>query len=101
MTHNEDFEDLLNIMRNLYESKSHDYAPGDDRFANFRLSELSGIPAWKGIIIRMGDKFSRISEFAKKESLEVKDESVEDTLIDLANYSLLCLLAYYEYKNIK
>jgi hypothetical protein len=37
----------------------------------------------------MMDKISRIASFIKKGTLEVKDESVKDTLMDLANYCIL------------
>lgn len=92
------FEELLTKMQEIHDKKAHDYSGKDDRFGNFRLAELTGIPMWHGIVIRLGDKFSRVCEFAKKGRLEVKDESIEDTLLDMANYSLLCLMAYYEEK---
>ena len=34
--------------------------------------------------------------FAKKEKLKVKDESIKDTLIDMANYALIALIVYEE-----
>jgi hypothetical protein len=52
------------------------------------------VPAWKGVLIRLGDKWSRLTTFAKKGLLAVKDESVEDTFLDMAIYSLLGVLAY-------
>jgi hypothetical protein len=42
----------------------------------------------------LGDKWSRLTTFAKKGLLQVKDESVEDTFLDMAIYSLLGVLAY-------
>ena len=40
--------------------------------------------------------------FAKKEKLKVKDESIKDTLIDLANYAIIALILYEEEKeNVK
>jgi hypothetical protein len=53
-----------------------------------------GIPAWKGCLVRMSDKISRLWSFAKQEKLEVKDENVMDTAIDLAVYSILFVLLY-------
>jgi len=85
-------------MKEIHDKKSADYAQDADRFSNFRLSELMGLPAWKGIIVRLGDKYSRVCEFAKKESFEVSDESFEDTCIDGANYFLLLLQAYRDHK---
>ena len=55
-----------------------------------------GIPAWKGCLVRLSDKFSRLCSFAKKEQYEVKDESIEDTLKDLAVYALIAVILYRE-----
>ena len=96
MSQSERFYELLDTMKKIHDAKRHDYANTDDVFANFRTCELAGIPAWKGCCIRIGDKFSRIMGFAKKEKLEVKDESIKDTLIDLANYSIIALILYEE-----
>ena len=96
MSQSERFYELLEIMKNPHDAKRHDYANTDDVFANFRTCEQAGIPAWKGCCVRIGDKFSRIMGFAKKEKLKVKDESIKDTLIDMANYALIALILYEE-----
>jgi hypothetical protein len=36
--------------------------------------------------------------FVKQEELKVKDESIRDTLIDMANYALICAILYDEVK---
>lgn len=51
--------------------------------------------------MRLSDKLSRIMQLTRK-ALEgreaaVKDETVKDTLIDLANYSILCTILYEEW----
>ena len=99
MSQSERFYELLNQMKDTHDAKRHDYANPDDVFANFRTCEMAGIPAWKGCCVRIGDKFSRIMGFAKKEKLEVKDESIKDTLIDMANYALIALILYEEEEN--
>ena len=96
MSQSERFYELLDTMKNTHDAKRHDYANPDDVFANFRTCEQAGIPAWKGCCVRLGDKFSRIMGFAKKEKLKVKDESIKDTLIDMANYALIALILYEE-----
>ena len=96
MNQSERFYELLEEMKTTHNAKRHDYASTDDVFANFRTCEMAGIPAWKGCCVRIGDKFSRIMGFAKKEKLEVKDESIKDTLIDMANYALIALILYEE-----
>ena len=41
----------------------------------------------------MNNKFNRIKSLTKNDNL-VKDESIEDTLVDLANYSIMTLIWY-------
>jgi hypothetical protein len=94
----EKFYELLNEMKQIHDRKRHDYAKKDDVLSNFRTSELAGIPAWQGVAIRIGDKFSRLMSFVKKGKLKVQDESIKDTLIDLANYALICAILYDEDK---
>lgn len=73
--------------------KNADYTGGSGNpFANFeqagnfvQIDQVTEI----GFFTRMSDKFSRIGSFLTKGHLLVKDESVEDTLIDLANYCIL------------
>jgi len=74
--------------------KNADYTGGaaeaDDPFANFRAAERLGVTTTEaGMLVRMLDKFARVSSFIKRGVLEVSDESVRDTLLDLANYSIL------------
>lgn len=78
-------------MIEVTKAKNADYTgEGDDPFANFTRVEALGITdTARGFLVRMTDKMSRITSFAQKGFLLVKDESVEDTLIDLANYSIL------------
>lgn len=84
------FESCLTISK----AKNADYTGGAaDPFANFKAVEQYGVSAEQGFITRMSDKMMRISSFVKMEELQVKDESVTDTLRDLANYA--CLLAGY------
>ena len=78
-------------MTSITRAKNADYTGGgDDPFANFSETETyAGVSTEHGFLVRMGDKMSRIRSFVKKGTLEVKDESVQDTLLDLANYCIL------------
>ena len=74
--------------------KNNDYASGGTRgenpFANFSRVEDMGITSTEqGFLVRMTDKLSRLSTFTRAGKLEVADESVEDTLLDLINYAVL------------
>ena len=88
---------LMSEMVSIMLAKSHDYNEGQgDSYENLRASTKMGIPPWKGVLLRMSDKFSRLCSFANKQAYEVKDESFRDTLVDLSNYCLLCVLMYEE-----
>jgi len=85
----EEFEKNLKIMLELTKAKNHDYAKGDDPYKNFRLVEQLGICSVEtGILVRMCDKMSRIANLIDTDA-KVKDESIADTLIDMANYANL------------
>lgn len=71
-------------------AKNADYAELEDAFANFRGTPPGITPA-QGILVRMNDKFKRVSNLLSRPAA-VKDESVADTLRDIANYSLILLL---------
>lgn len=70
--------------------KNADYTGDNDNpFSNFQSVEVLGIPTEVGFLTRMMDKMKRIASFVEKDELQVKDESVMDTLSDLANYASL------------
>lgn len=71
--------------------KNADYTgTSGDPFANFTMVEKMGICSTEaGFLVRMMDKMMRINSFVQKGVLEVKDESVDDTLGDLSNYAKL------------
>ncbi len=89
-------------MLEITRKKNADYT-GDsgDPFFNFTRVEAMGIASTpQGFLTRMLDKFARITSFAQKGKLEVEDESVQDTLLDLANYCIL-MMGYIEDQKIK
>lgn len=75
--------------------KNADYA-GDnqDPFKNFKNATVVGVSVERGILVRLMDKMSRISNLLYKEA-QVKDESIQDTLGDIINYVAI-LKAYIE-----
>ncbi len=84
-------------MMKMTQAKNADYTGGsEDPFANFAQVKKFGICEVEiGFLTRMIDKFCRIISFVKKGDLQVKNESVDDTLMDLANYCVL-LMGYLE-----
>lgn len=51
------------------------------------------------IAVRLSDKFNRICNLIKRDELKENDESLEDTLLDMAGYSILGLKYLEEHKD--
>lgn len=87
-----DFEAITKQMLETTRRKNNDYSYGDEPFRNFTMVEQMGIAMTEqGFLTRMTDKMMRLSTFVQGGTLQVADEKVEDTLVDLANYSILML----------
>ena len=86
--------DILNNMQAVYEAKDSDYSATGLPMGNLRKCEDAGIEAWRGCLVRIGDKMSRLENFLKEKEYLVISEKAEDTVIDLANYAILmaCLI---------
>jgi len=88
------FKNCLEIAK----KKNADYA-GDtensDPFQNFKNSTVVKVSVERGILVRLMDKMSRISNLIDAEA-KVKDESVYDTIDDAINY-LSILKAYRQH----
>jgi len=74
---------ICQSMTDLYERKNHDYG---DSFAKMR-KEFDN-----AILIRIYDKFSRLKTLKSGATQKVSDESIKDTLFDLANYCIMELV---------
>jgi hypothetical protein len=91
------FFDLCDQMKDMHRRKSSDYGcpSGTDPLANIRNgAKFVGIPSWKGAMVRLSDKVTRLATFNATGRLE--NESLDDTLFDLASYALLALLLHRE-----
>lgn len=85
---------LCDELKEITARKNADYtsAGGDNPFHNFTQVENLGICSTsQGFLTRMTDKLSRIASLTATGEQMVKDESIEDTLKDLANYSLIMI----------
>lgn len=91
------FFDLCDALKEMHRRKSSDYGcpSGTDPLANIRNgARFVGIPDWKGAMVRLSDKVTRLATYNATGKLE--NESLEDNLFDLASYSLLALLLHRE-----
>lgn len=68
----------------VYKAKNHDY---DDSFGD-TYKKLGIISA----VTRLSDKMNRLMSLAVKHDTQVKDEKIEDTLLDMANYAIMTLI---------
>ena len=77
-----DFGEDIGRMIEIFSQKNHDYKPSN-------LAEF----AEKGVVVLMNNKMSRLKNLiwwgAER---KVKDETIEDSLLDLANYCINCYL---------
>jgi hypothetical protein len=92
-----EFFDLCDSLKEMHRRKSRDYGcpSGEDPLANIRNgAKFVGIPSWKGAMVRLSDKVTRLAAYNATGRLE--NESLEDNLFDLASYSLLALLLHRE-----
>lgn len=87
---NPKFDALIEEIQKLHNSKSEDYAEADDPMRNLRRCQAFGVPAWKGCLVRLSDKQARIEQLANGK--KPNHESLRDSLIDQAIYSLLTIV---------
>lgn len=91
-------EELYAINVEISRKKNHDYSGTGDALANPMAVEMYGIRAEHGLLVRMNDKMMRIGNGLKGE-LKVEDESILDTLSDLANYAMILRIVIEHKRN--
>lgn len=77
------FRQITEKMAIVYAAKNHDYGGS---FTTLRKKYP------QAILIRLTDKLSRLETLLAGGSAKVKDESIDDTLLDLANYAIMELV---------
>ena len=79
-------KNICKELNEMYEKKNNDY--GDSFGKTF---ELLGIIS---AVTRITDKYNRLVELSTKseEERKVKDETIEDTLLDMANYCMMSVI---------
>ena len=84
MNKQELFKNITTVMLETYRRKNSDYG---DSFGE-SIKKYGFISA----LTRISDKFNRLESLLTKNNREVKDESIEDTLLDLACYSIMTII---------
>lgn len=80
------FKAMTEKMYETFKNKRHDYGQSTTELFN----EFGPIAMY----IKMYDKMSRFKNLMNNLNNYVKDESIIDTLLDLANYALITILEY-------
>ena len=78
--------EIVTALNQLYAKKNHDYG---NSFGE-TYQKLGIISA----LTRISDKYNRLISLATKpeEERKVKDESIQDTLLDMANYCIMTVI---------
>ncbi len=84
MSNVERHKSICQDLNKLYEAKNKDY--GDSFGKSYQEYGLTMA------CIRLEDKLNRLKSLTKGSEQQVKDESIEDTLKDLANYSIMTII---------
>lgn len=82
------FKEITSGMAETYERKNNDYS---DSFGQ-SIREFGFVAG----IVRISDKFNRLKSLLSGKEQKVNDESVQDTLLDMANY---CIMLKMEMEN--
>lgn len=88
----EQHKQICENLNKIYEKKNHDY--GDSFGIGFKEYGLT-MPA-----VRLEDKLNRFKKLGLNNlEAQVNDESIEDTLLDLANYAIMTVIEMRDKKD--
>lgn len=83
MSNAAEHREICEQLNQIYKAKNKDYGNSfSKQFEEYGLVSSA---------IRLEDKFQRFKNLIRNEA-QVKDESVEDTLLDLANYAIMTVM---------
>lgn len=95
----QDTQALFDRCVELMRRKSNDYAEGGDAFLNFKTAaQIAGISPEQTLLTLLGMKMSRLTQLISK-GKKAKNESVEDTMLDIINYVVLLRGMMHEQEN--
>jgi hypothetical protein len=85
------FNQTVDKMREIMLSKGNDYA-NEDRLSNFKLAgSICGLSPEQNCLSLIATKVARLGVLLKDKS-KPNNESIEDSLVDMANYTLLLIM---------
>ena len=78
------YEEVLANLSTTYKKKNQDYGDSFHKSVT-EFGPLAGL-------VRIGDKYNRLKQLITTGNQQVKDESIKDTLLDMANYCIMLSL---------
>ena len=78
------FETITKNMLKIFKQKNHDYGNSFEQSLNDE-----GIAASR---IRLRDKWNRFVQLSRGRNAQVNEESIQDTLLDMANYAIMTIM---------
>lgn len=75
------FQEITNGLYETYCKKNRDYGNSFEQSLN-KFGEISALT-------RISDKYNRLCSLITNKGQEVKDESIDDTILDMANYLIM------------
>ena len=94
------FVDHFTGLIGLHDRKQSDYGRDEDPFYNIRQSANWGVEPWVGALIRLDDKVGRLRNLIRNGG-ELQNESVEDSLDDIAVYAWIARVLLGESKSAR
>ena len=85
------FNIVADELKELHERKNKDYGNSFSK----TFEDLGIISS----VTRMSDKMNRLTNLVTKGNQQVKDESIEDTLKDLASYAIMTIVELRDKKD--
>lgn len=91
------FTEFSQKQKDILLKKGDDYS-GEDRLSNFKFAgQICGISAQKNCLSLIATKVARLGQLT--DSKTPKNESLEDSLLDLANYAILMAMIIKDKEN--
>ena len=84
LTDADKFENITKKMVEVFKKKNHDYGNSFEESLNDE-----GIAASR---IRLRDKWNRFVQLSRGRNAQVNEESIQDTLLDMANYAIMTIM---------
>ena len=91
------FQAILSEAFKLHKKLRVDHTHGGNVMASFLRAQNVGIEPWKGILIRLSDKFNLLENYVRKGKYKNHDESLRETLLDICSYSVAAIILLENY----